>query len=194
MNTSKILATLVSAYSLFFSATIGAQVVGGFFSPFSSSAAASTISEAAIVEMPLDGTGAFQMTWAGIAQYGHGPVQLVIELPRSNKWLGTTCLKFITMHRSGNAYVSVTGGYVFTYESRRAAASGSYSDRPDREQFSQFERSLKIEKEDSIWQASANMQGNQRYMRWTDENGQLQIRQDVVSAMKPLQNIPHCSI
>lgn len=194
MNTSKILATLVSACSLFFSATTGAQVVGGLSNPFSSSAAASSVSEAAIVEIPLDGTGAFQMTWAGVAQYGHGPVQLVLELPRANKWLGTTCLKFITMHRAGNAYVSVTGGYVFTYESKRSAASGSYSDRPDPGQFIQFERSLQIEKESSVWQASARMQGNQRQMRWTDENGQLQVRQDVVAAMKPLQNIPHCSI
>lgn len=194
MNTSKILATLVSAYSLFFSATIGAQVETDFVNPLSSKAAASSVSAAAIVEMPLDGTGANQMTWAGIAQYGHGPVQLILELPRSSKWLGVSCLKFITMHREGNAYVSVIGGYVFTYESRRAAASGSYSDRPDPERFSQFERNLKIEKEDSTWQASASMQGNQRQMRWTDENGRLQVLQDVVTAMKPLQNISHCTI
>lgn len=195
MNTPRILlSSLVAAAGLFLGATANAQFIGGFANPFASKMEASGISEAPIVEMPLDGTGAYPMTWAGVAQFGHGPVQLVIELPRANKWLGVSCLKFITMHRQGDAYVSVTGGYVFTYENTRVAASGSYADRPDPGRFTQFERGLKIQKEDSVWEASVRMQGIQRQMRWTNEDGQLQARQDVVASMKQLQNTPHCAI
>ena len=144
--------------------------------------------------MPLDGTGAFPMTWAGVAQYGHGPVQLVVELPRANKWLGVSCLKFLPMRKQGEAYVAATGGYVFTYESSRLAASGSYSDRPDPNRFTQFERALTIQQEDSVWEASVRMQGTQRTMRWTNPDGQVRSRQDVISAMKPLQQTAHCGI
>ncbi len=186
---------LVAALCSFLGFAANAQTFPSpFANPSVSQAPASTISAAAIVEMPLDGTGAFPMTWAGVAQYGHGPVQLVVELPRANKWLGVSCLKFLPMRKQGEAYVAATGGYVFTYESSRLAASGSYSDRPDPNRFTQFERALTIQQEDSVWEASVRMQGTQRTMRWTNPDGQVQSRQDVISAMKPLQQTAHCGI
>lgn len=192
MNTSSILTTLLAACSLLCTLPAAAQTMGT--NPFASRAEASGISEASIIEMPLDGTGAYPMTWAGVAQYGHGPVQLVVELPRASKWLGPSCLKFITMKRQGDAYVSVAGGYVFTYESTALTTSGSYASRPDPNRFIHFERSLNIQKEDSVWEAKARMQGVQRQMSWTSEDGQVQARQDVVTSMKPLQRTPHCAI
>lgn len=194
MNNYRIfLSTLVAAASFLFGQA-NAQLANSFSNPFASRASASSISEAPIVEMPLDGTGAYLMTWAGVAQFGHGPMQLVIELPRGNKWLGASCLKFINMQRKGDAYVSVTGGYVFTYESTPIAASGSYANQPDPGRFTQFERFLKIQKEDSVWEASTRMHGIQRQMRWTSDQGEVQVRNDVVASMKQLQNSPHCTI
>ena len=181
------------AASLFVNQT-HAQFPSVGLNPFSSTAVASSISEASVVEMPLDGTGANLMTWAGVAHFGHGPVQLVLELPRVSKLLGASCLKFINMNRQGNAYVSVSGGYVFIYESTPIASSGSYANQPDPARFTQFERTLKIQKEDSVWEASTRMQGIQRQMRWVNDQGEVQTRQDVVASMKQLQNIPHCSI
>lgn len=188
------LSSLVAAAACLLSPYSQAQMIGGFANPFASNEDASKISEAPIVEMPLDGAGAYPMTWAGVAQFGHGPVQLVIELPRANKWLGVSCLKFITMHREGLGYTAVTGGYVFTYESTPMAASGSYANRPDPGRFAQFERILKIQREDSVWEAISRMQGNQRQMRWTNEDGVVQAKQDVVASMKQLQNTPHCAL
>lgn len=184
----------VATLSLFGLSAHAQQFPSGFANPSVSQAPASSISAAAIVEMPLDGTGSFPMTWAGVAQYGHGPVQLVVELPRANKWMGVSCLKFLPMRKQGDAYVAATGGYVFTYESSRLAESGSYGNRPDPNRFTQFERALTIQQEDSVWEASVRMQGTQRTMRWTNPEGQVQSRQDVVSAMKPLQQTPHCGI
>ncbi len=60
--------------------------------------------------------------------------------------------------------------------------------------FQQFERALTIQQEDSVWEASVRMQGTQRTMRWTNPDGQVQSRQDVISAMKPLQQTAHCGI
>lgn len=194
MKKIKFIFTALIAATMLLCQSANAQFIGGFANPFASNAEARSISEASIIEMPLDGAGAYPMTWAGVAQFGHSPVQLVIELPRSSKWLGASCLKFIPMHRRGDAYVSVAGGYVFTYESAPISASGSYANRPDPERFTQFERVLKIQKEDSVWEASVRMQGAQRQMRWTNENGAIETRQDVVSSMKQLQNTSRCTI
>lgn len=194
MKITRPLAAIALASSLLGGVNAHAQYVGGWANPFVSKMEAKTISEAAIVEMPLDGTGAFPMTWAGVAQFGHGPMQLVIELPRANKWMGTTCLKFIPMHRKGDAYVAVAGGYIFSFENAPVSASGSHAGNPDANRFVQFERVFTIQKEDSVWEASARMQGNVRQMRWTNPEGVVETRQDSVSSMKPLQQTAHCAI
>lgn len=185
---------IATAALLVTGANVQAQYIGGWANPFVSKMEAKTVSEAAIVEMPLTGTGAFPMTWAGVAQFGNGPMQLVIELPRASKWLGTSCLKFITMHRKADAYVAVSGGYIFTFENAPVAVTGSYAGNPDANRFVQFERQMTIQKEDGVWEASSRMQGNIRQMRWTNNEGVVETRQDTVTAMKALQQTPHCTI
>ena len=162
--------------------------------PFFSQRAASNISETSIVEVPLDGTGANRMVWAGVAQFGNGPLQLVIEVPRASKWMGDTCLQFITMRRQSDAFVSVFEKYIFTYENVPLALSGSYKDRPDPERFGKFERVLTIKKINSAWEMSVRMRESERTMRWTSEKGDVQTRSDIVASMKQLQNNSHCSL
>lgn len=84
--------------------------------PLQSQQRAEDISATSLIEVDLNGLGLDNVRWMGVAQYGHGPMQLVVEVPRASKWMGSTCLKFKNMVRVGEAWALNTGGYNIVYE------------------------------------------------------------------------------
>lgn len=162
--------------------------------PMQSQQRAEDISTTSLIEVDLNGLGLDNVRWMGIAQYGHGPMQLVVEIPRASKWLGSTCLKFKNMVRVGEAWTLNTGGYNIVYENISAAQNGSYANRPDPERFQTFERVMRIAKEGSSWEVVARLRPNgEQSIRWVDEAGALRASNGTIVAMKKLQETSHCS-
>ena len=161
--------------------------------PMQSQLAAERISETSLIEVDLNGLGLDNVRWMGVAQYGHGPMQLVAEVPRTSKWLGPTCLKFKNMVRVGDAWTLDTGGYNIVYENVRSEESESYANKPDKERFNKFDRALRISKEDGTWQITALLKpdGTQR-IRWINDQGQERSSAGMIQAMKKIQEEPHC--
>lgn len=190
-KTSLVLAFLCSVGSVYAQAQFQPQIQ---LRPLYSNAAANNISAAAIAEMDLIGMGGEGLYWIGVAQYGNGPMQAVLEIQRGSKWMGPSCLKFINMKKTDSGYVVNTGNYIITYEHPALATSGSFADQPDGQRYKSFDRVLTIQRDDSVWQVTTSMQNNKRQVTWTDELGQVRSQLDVVTAMKPLQETPHCSI
>ncbi len=162
--------------------------------PLQSQQRAEDISATSLIEVDLNGLGLDNVRWMGVAQYGHGPMQLVVEVPRASKWMGSTCLKFKNMVRVGEAWALNTGGYNIVYENTISSQSDSYANRPDPARFQAFDRTLRIAKEQGTWEIQAQLKpSGQQSIRWTDDAGNVRTSLGTITSMKKLQENTHCS-
>lgn len=162
--------------------------------PLQSQQRAEDISATSLIEVDLNGLGLDNVRWMGVAQYGHGPMQLVVEVPRASKWMGSTCLKFKNMVRVGEAWALNTGGYNIVYENTISSQADSYANRPDPARFQAFDRTLRIAKEQGTWEIQAQLKpSGQQSIRWTDDAGNVRTSLGMVTSMKKLQETTHCS-